>query len=293
MRVLIMGARGMLGHKLWQVLSQRFDTYVTFRRDALAYARYGIFDTVRARFGVDAFCFDNVVRAVAEVRPHVVVNAIGVIKQVAESTDPLVCLTINSLLPHRLAQLCRVAGARLIQISTDCVFSGRKGMYVEDDDSDATDLYGRTKFLGEVKGDGCITIRTSMIGRELGTHFGLVEWFLSRRGGTVNGYTNAIFSGFTTLALSKLLADVIASHPNLSGVYHVSADPISKYHLLLRLKHAYAVDVEVEPYPDFQADRSLDSTRFRTATGFIPSTWDAMIEALAADPTPYEEWRRM
>jgi dTDP-4-dehydrorhamnose reductase len=200
-------------------------------------------------------------------------------------------LTINSLLPHRLAHLCQAANARLIQISTDCVFSGRKGMYVEADEADATDLYGRTKYLGEVKGDGCITIRTSMIGWELGTHYGLIEWFMSRCGATVNGYTNAIFSGFTTLALSEILVDVISDHPTLSGLYHVSSEPISKYDLLLRLKHAYHLDVEVEPHPDFHADRSLDSTRFRKASGFIPSTWDQMIEALVADPTPYDQWR--
>lgn len=291
MRVLILGGGGMLGHKLWQVFSRRFDTYVTFRKDFTAYARYNIFDATRARFGVDAFYFESLTRVVADLKPQVVVNAIGVIKQVAASTDPLACLTINSLLPHRLGHLCRAANARLIQISTDCVFSGRKGMYVEDDDSDATDLYGRTKYLGEVKEDGCITIRTSMIGRELDTRFGLVEWFMSSRSRRVHGYTNAIFSGFTTSALSEILADVISNHPTLSGVYHVSSDPISKYELLLRLKRAYGLDVEVEPYPDFQADRSLDSSRFRKATGFVPSAWDKMIEELASDPTPYEQWR--
>lgn len=291
MRILILGGSGMLGHKLWQVYRNRFDTWVTVRSSYQAYARYALFDPQRLVGGVDAFNLDTVVRALATVRPDAVINCIGIIKQLPTAKDPIISLTINSLFPHRLANLCWAAGARLIHISTDCIFSGRKGMYSEDDISDAEDLYGRTKFLGEVDAPGCLTLRTSIIGRELQTTNGLVEWFLSNQGGRVRGYNRAIYSGFTTLAISDIIANVIEHHPELSGVYHVSSAPINKYDLLCLLRDAYGMQVEIEPYPEVCIDRSLDSSRFRAATNFTPPTWPNMIQAMAEDPTPYNEWR--
>jgi len=291
MKVLILGGAGMLGHKLWQVFSTRFNTYATVRQPLATYARYGIFDPERLRGGVDAFQFDSIVHAVADLKPDVVINCIGIIKQKAEAYDKVYALTINAILPHKLKNLCQVAGARLIQMSTDCVFSGRRGMYTEDDESDATDLYGRSKFLGEVTGDGCLTIRTSLIGRELSTSYGLVEWFLSSVGQTVKGYTNAIFSGFPTLVLAEIMANIIENLPSLSGVWQVSSDPISKYELLRLIRAAYNLDIEIEPYGAFRADRSLDSARFRAATGFSPASWSEMVQRMAEDPTPYNQWR--
>ncbi len=278
---MILGGAGMLGHKLWQVLSPRFDVYVTLRKSVATYSRYGIFDPARVVEDVDAFSFDSIVRAAAEVKPEVVINAIGAVKQLTASTDPLIALTVNALLPHRVAGLCRAIGARFIQISTDCVFSGRKGNYTEEDESDATDLYGRTKFLGEVTDERCLTLRTSIIGRELGTHHGLVEWFLKQRGGVVDGYTNAIFSGFTTQVLSEIIGQIIGQWPDLSGLYHVASRPIRKHDLLLLLRDALDMDVEIRPYHEFVADRSLDGTKFVKATGFVPSDWETMVRELA------------
>jgi dTDP-4-dehydrorhamnose reductase len=290
MRVLILGGGGMLGHKLWQAYQDRFDTWVTVRSDFREYSRYQLFDPQRLLGGVDAADFDTVIRVFVAVRPQAVINAIGIIKQLPTAKDPLVSLTINSLFPHRLANLCQACGARLIHISTDCVFSGRKGMYTEEDISDAEDLYGRSKFLGEVSQPGSLTLRTSIIGRELQTRSGLVEWFLSQRG-PVNGYTRAIYSGFTTLALACIIAEVLDNHSDLSGIYHVSSDPISKYDLLYLLRGAYQRQIEIVPYPDLQIDRSLDSRRFRQAVGFTPPTWAEMIQEMASDPSPYEQWR--
>ena len=291
MRILILGGSGMLGHKLWQVYRNRFDTWATVRSSYRAYARYDLFDSQRLLGGVDAFNFDTVVRALVTVQPDVVINCTGIIKQLAAAKDPIVSLTINSLFPHRLALLCQASGARLIHISTDCVFSGRKGMYTEDDVSDAADLYGRSKFLGEVGAPGCLTLRTSIIGRELQTASGLVEWFLSNREGRVRGYTRAIYSGLTTLALADIITDILERHPELSGLYHVSSEPINKYDLLCLLRDAFGVQVEIEPYAEVQIDRSLDSSRFRAATDFTPPTWSDMIKAMAEDSTPYDEWR--
>lgn len=292
MRVLILGASGMMGHKLWQVCRERFDSWVTVRSTSAPYARYRLFQPDRLLCGVDARDFDTVAIALDRVRPEVVVNAIGIVKQHPEARDSVASLTVNALFPHLLARACEAAGARLIHISTDCVFSGRKGMYTEADFPDADDLYGRSKLLGEVKGPRCLVLRTSMLGRELATSWGLVEWFLSQRGGLVQGYTHAIFSGLSTLVLAQLISNSIEHHASLAGLYHVSAEPTSKYDVLCLLRDAFRIRIDIEPFSGMQIDRSLDSSRFRAATGFAPPSWFHMIHEIAADPTPYDEWRR-
>lgn len=290
MRTLILGATGMLGHKLYQSQVARFDVYATVR-SAAPYHVYGIFDRQRLVEGVDAFNFDTVVEAVAKTKPQAVINCIGIVKQLPEAHDPLRSLTVNSLLPHRLKHLCRAVGARLIHISTDCVFSGRKGMYTEDVPSDAEDLYGRTKFLGEVADTPALTLRTSIIGRELHTNSGLIEWFLSNDGGKVRGFSRAIYTGFTTNVLADIVNLILTEFPELSGVYHVSSDPISKYDLLGLVRDAFGVEVEIKPDDSVVIDRSLNSDRFRRLTGFQPPSWPVMIREMASDPTPYARWR--
>jgi dTDP-4-dehydrorhamnose reductase len=290
MRVLILGGAGMLGHKLWQSYRDRFETWVTVRASYHDYARFDLFDPRRTVGGVEAFDFDSVVRVLAGVQPQVVINCIGIIKQLPTAHDPIMSLTVNSLLPQRLANLCRASRARLIHISTDCVFNGRAGHYTEDDVSDAEDLYGRSKYLGEVNTPDCLTLRTSIIGRELQTASGLVEWFLSRRGQAVKGYRQAIYSGFTTLALARIVADVIERQPKLSGLYHVSSEPINKYDLLCLIRAEMHLPIEVEADDAVQIDRSLDSSRFRSAAGFTPPSWQEMIREMAQDSTPYDQW---
>lgn len=292
MRVLILGGGGMLGHKLGQVYRDRFETWVSLRSSFRAHERFDLFARERVIEGVDVFDFDTIIRAFSVARPDVVINAIGVIKQLPTAKDPIVALTINSLFPHRLAALCSASGARLVTLSTDCVFNGQKGMYTEDDVADASDLYGRTKYLGEATSEKCLTLRTSIIGRELGTAHSLVEWFLSNRGGKVKGFQQAIYSGFPTIVMADIIADLIERHAQLSGLYHVSSEPINKYELLRLMREAYRVEIEIEPETAFRIDRSLDSQKFRAATGFSPEPWPQMIERMAADPTPYEEWRR-
>jgi dTDP-4-dehydrorhamnose reductase len=290
-RVLIVGGAGMLGHKVWQRLAPRFDARVTLRASVETYAPLGLFDPARVLSGIDATDCAALETTIAEVRPDAVINCVGIIKQLPQAHDAIPSITINSLLPHRLAAACAKSGARLIHISTDCVFSGRKGMYRESDVSDAEDLYGRSKFLGEVSGAGALTLRTSIIGRELRATSGLVEWFLANRGGAVDGYEKAIFSGLTTLQLADLIGDVIERHPSLSGLYHVSTEPIDKLTLLQLLNDAYAANVIIRPSSAVRIDRSLDSSRFREATGWTPRPWPELVAAMAADPTPYDDWR--
>ena len=293
-RVLILGGTGMLGHKLVQKFRNRFDTWATTRHSFSRLEKYGIYESSKTITQVDSLNVDSIISAIGKSHPDVVINCIGIIKQLDEAKNPIASLKINSLFPHQLAMICKAARARMIHVSTDCVFNGRKGMYVETDPSDAEDLYGKTKFLGEVNGDeNVLTLRTSIIGREMTTSKSLIDWFLSNRGKTVSGYEGAVYTGFTTHAFADILADVIDNHPKLHGLYQVSADSINKYELLKLVDACYRAGISIQKDTHFFCDRSLDSTKFRQATGFIPPTWESMIEEMASDSTDYEAWHKM
>ena len=187
--------------------------------------------------------------------------------------------SINALLPHRLARLCEVTGARLVHMGTDCVFSGAKGMYTEADASDAKDLYGRSKYLGEVDYPHAITLRTSIIGHELNGSRSLVGWFLAQEG-SVKGFKRAIFSGLPTVEIARLIRDYVIPYPDLHGLYHVSAEPINKFDLLTLVANHYGKSIDILRDETFVIDRSLDSTRFRAVTGFHPAPWDELIRVM-------------
>jgi len=222
---------------------------------------------------------DQLVNLFERTRPDFVINCVGLVKQIDQVHDPLQTIPINSLLPHRLANLCDVAGARLVHISTDCVFSGTKGMYNETNVADANDLYGRSKYLGEVDYPHAITLRTSIIGHELDGARSLVGWFLSQTG-SVKGFKRAIFSGLPTVEIAQLICDHVIPHPELHGLYHVSADPINKFDLLTLVAQAYEKTIDINPDDQLIIDRSLDSSRFRQATGFIPKAWPELIRSM-------------
>ena len=290
-KVLILGCAGMLGHKLYQVLSPDFDVTGTIRGSFNDIGKYGFFLQSRVVDGINAQDIARVKKVIQETRPDVVVNCIGIVKSLEKQSGDLLNIWINALFPHQLYEICRAEGIRLIHVSTDCVFSGKQGNYREDDASDAEDIYGKTKYLGEVREPDALTVRTSLIGRELASGNNLIEWFLSNRGGRVHGYSNAIFSGFPTLHLSGIIADIITRYPELNGVYHVSAEPISKFSLLTLINRAMGLNIEIEEYPDFRCDRSLDSTRYRKETGFTPLSWETMVDELARDAEQYLKWR--
>ncbi len=287
MKVLVIGGGGMLGHKLVQILSVKFDVWTTVRGESKAFDEIKIFDKSRVYENINVEDIRKIETIIDRLKPQIVINAVGIIKQLHESTDIVQTLTINSIFPHRLAEITKKYNARLITFSTDCVFSGKKGNYKEDDLADAVDLYGKSKNLGEVDSDNCLTLRTSIIGRELFSAHSLVEWFLSNRGKQVNGYVNAIFSGFPTIVISEIIADLIVNHKNLEGLYHLSSEPINKFELLELLKNEYKIDIEIVPYENFYIDRSLDSTKFRTATGLQPIGWEEMLQKMVNDKTPY------
>ncbi len=292
MRVLVLGGTGMLGHKLVQRLGRRFEVWATIRGRFDDVARFGIFDRTRTISGIDVENLEAMREALGRVEPDVVINAIGIIKQHPNYRNAAKLANVNERFPHELAQIVSEKSARLISISTDCVFSGDRGNYCEADPPDPVDDYGRSKLAGEISAPLCLTIRTSMIGRELSTRTSLVEWFLANRGGRVNGYANAIYTGFPTIVLSELMAEIIVHQPALEGLYHVSSDPISKLELLRLLNKHFRAGVTIEPAYEPVIDRSLDSSLFRRSTGFLPMDWDRMICEMAQDPTPYDDWQR-
>jgi dTDP-4-dehydrorhamnose reductase len=291
MKIMVLGGSGMLGHRLWMDLSKEHDVWVTVRTDGSNIPDLPGVDRRRIRPNVDMLDFDNVIRAFASIQPELVINCVGLIKQHALSNDPLSVIELNARLPHRLSLVCRTGKARLIHISTDCVFSGKGGNYKEESNSDAEDLYGKSKALGEVAYPHTLTIRTSIIGRELRTRYGLTEWFLSQTG-TIKGFAKAIFSGFTTQAMAKILLDYVIPRADLNGIWQVSSEPISKYRLLCLMKDAFRKNIEIIPDEALVCDRSLDGNRFKRETGFVPPLWSAMIEEMATCPLPYDQWKR-
>lgn len=278
-KVLILGVTGMLGHTLYKMMFEKnkdFDVHGTTRN---SYGLEKYFSEAECRSiqsGVDADNFDTLRNAITSVNPDIIINCIGIIKQLPIAHDPLTAITINAQLPHKIAHLAKKVGARLIHISTDCIFNGAKGNYTEEDSSNAEDLYGRTKFLGEVTYPHCITLRTSIIGHELKTEFSLIDWFMSQED-EINGFTKAIYSGFPTYEMVNIITNYVIPNHKLSGLYHVSSEAISKYDLLTIMKDVYKKDIKINPYADFILDRSLNSDKFQKHTGYKAPSWQTML----------------
>jgi dTDP-4-dehydrorhamnose reductase len=282
-KVLVLGVTGMLGSAVFRVFSSdaAYETWGTMRSGAaLGYFPRG--NQAHLFSGVDVLDQDSLVSVLAKVCPDVVINCVGLIKQLADAKDPITALPINAILPHRLARLCSLAGARLIHVSTDCVFSGRKGSYLESDLSDAEDLYGKSKYIGELHDlPNAITLRTSIIGHELASSYALVDWFLSQQG-SVKGFTKAVFSGLPTVELARVMKDFVVPHPQLNGLYHVAAEPIAKLDLLQLVAAEYGKRIDICPDDALVIDRSLDGARFRDATGYVAPAWPELIRRMHA-----------
>lgn len=281
MNILILGVTGMLGSAVFRQFSsdERYNVWGTLRS---ASGRSYFLDEYHSQLlsNVDVLDQDALVNVMQRVRPDVVINCIGLIKQLDDAKKPIFVLPINSMLPHRLAKLCALADSRLIHISTDCVFSGRKGGYAETDLSDAEDLYGKSKFIGELHDlPNAITLRTSIIGHELNSQYALIDWFLSQNG-SVKGYTKAIFSGLPTIELARLIMEYVIPAPELYGLYHVSVDPIDKFSLLKLVAKEYGKEIEIISDDQVCIDRSLNSSRFIKATGYIPPKWPELIRLM-------------
>ena len=278
-RVLILGITGMLGHTLFKEMNKNtnLEVFGTTRNKNGLENYFTEDEMIKIRGNVDADNFETVIRAIASVQPTIIINCIGIIKQLPISKDPLTAITVNAQLPHKISLVARSANARFIHISTDCVFNGKKGNYTEKDHSNAEDLYGRTKFLGEVAYPHCVTLRTSIIGHELKTNYSLVDWFMIQQN-DVNGFTKAMYSGFPTIEIVNIISNYVIPNKNLTGLYHVSSDPISKFDLLNILKEIYKKDININPFSDFVLDRSMNSDKFKIATGYVAPSWNQLIE---------------
>jgi dTDP-4-dehydrorhamnose reductase len=292
-RLLVLGGEGMLGHRLCRSLGPRYEVWATYRADSERWRDYGHVPASRALADVDAADFDSIDRVLERVRPDVVVNAVGIVKQRDEAKLAVPSIVINSLLPHRLADACISRGAFLIHMSTDCVFSGRRGSYQEEDVPDPLDLYGRSKLLGELDRPGCITLRTSIIGWEVMGSSSLLEWFAAQRGKHVLGFSRAVFSGLSTIDMADVIALLADASSRPTGLYHVAAEPIDKYRLLLDLREALGWnDITIDEDSSFACDRSLLGDRFARATGWVAPSWTSMLARLSEAWPDYEAWRR-
>ncbi|MCF6282040.1 MAG: SDR family oxidoreductase [Candidatus Polarisedimenticolaceae bacterium] len=291
MRVLVLGASGMLGSAVFRLLMARgYEVTGTVRSSSsVNYFSSSIQNNLISN--LDLLNANTLICLFQQVKPHAVINCIGLIKQFSSSNDPQEALPINALLPHQLADLCDIAGVRLVQISTDCVFKGDKGNYTEDDLSDATDLYGQSKYMGEVRDRECaVTLRTSIIGHGLTPNPSLIDWFLSQNG-QVRGFNKAIFSGLPTIELANVIDRYVLQCSELSGLYHVSVEPIDKLRLLQIVNQVYDAGLVINQDDSLVIDRSLNSTKFRESTGYTPPDWEALVLQMHKDQLNFKEQR--
>ena len=293
MRGLILGGNGMLGHQLCRVLSERMEVWATFRGDP---NRYAPFQVLPEEHSIQSVSVQNIARLTEildTIKPDAVVNAVGIVKQRDEAKQAIASIQINALFPHQLADLCIERGIRVIQISTDCVFSGLRGNYTEIDVPDPVDLYGRTKLLGELNRPGTLTLRTSIIGWQLNTFSSLLSWFALQHNKRIKGYHKAIYTGFSTNVMAQLIGDILQTRPDLSGLYQVASEPISKFELLVKLRDILGwKDISIDSDDQFFCDRSLSGAHFSIATGWRPPTWEAMLQGLAMEWPHYADLYR-
>lgn len=278
-RILILGIDGMLGHKMFEVLSKTNTVYGTSRRESNIEGK----KLESVIYELDVCDYIKLESVIEGIKPDLVINCVGIIKQ--KNTDDEMFLRINSKFPRDLETICERNNTEVLQISTDCVFSGKTGNYTETDIPDAHDIYGLSKYLGELKGRNTLTIRTSIIGHELETNYSLINWFLSQKY-SVNGFTNAIYTGLPTVVLSRIIDKYIIQntfYERNCGIYHITSDPISKFDLLRIVKEVYNKDIEIKPFHDFDKNMSLDSDVFRNLTGFRPENWGVLIREMYED----------
>ncbi len=283
MKILVFGISGMLGNQMFHVLNNNmfFDVYGTLRSETgLNYFAGAYHKNILTKCNLEKD--DDLQKIILQVKPHVIVNCVGLIKQISGNFDPVYMVSLNSLLPHRIRKYANQINARLIHFSTDCIFSGKKGGYVENDLPDAKDIYGKSKYLGEIYDENSITLRTSLIGHELESKNSLVEWFLNQQA-ECDGYTKAIFSGFPANILAKIIADIIIPDESLNGVFHVASQPISKFDLLHLIAKIYDKNITIKPCDMPEINRSLCAEKFNKLTGYEAPCWEDMIEAMYRD----------
>lgn len=285
MRILILGGNGMIGHKMYQIISKKYDdTWVTLRNGLNTY-KYGfIYNRNRVIDNIDLSNFVRIEVELNHLMPDVIINASGITIRRGVNAILSNSIITNSALPHFLNEWVVKHNKRLIHFSTDCVFSGRKGDYFENDFKDAYDNYGLTKSLGEVNNSAnAITLRGSMIGRELENKTELLEWFLLQSFNTITGYSKVIYSGITTIQMAKIVQTLIESFPYLSGVFNVSSVPISKFMLLTLFENEFKIGSEIISDDSIVSNKNLISNKLYSILNIPIPNWDDMINQLGED----------
>lgn len=294
MKIIVLGATGMLGHVACKTLSNQHQVIAVSRSKVSPELKENLLNDSGVWIeGFDALDFEALGSLFEEHQPDAVINCVGIVKQLEEAKNAVLSIEVNSLFPHKLANLCDHFSARLVHLSTDCVFSGKIGPNKEDQIPDPVDLYGRSKLLGEVDRAPHLTLRTSIIGYQLRGATGLVEWFLSQEGGEIKGFNKAIYSGLTTYALAKIIDTLLTQHPNISGLYQVSSAPITKYDLLVKINKILGLKITIHPEEEFSCDRSLDGSRFTEESNIEIPSWDEMLTELKTQRQIYESWAKL
>ena len=290
--ILIIGSSGMLGGAILRYLSETgvYNLFALSR--SLVYSNS--FSDPSIKF-IQLSNFEDHVKLqsiINRIKPDIVINCAGLIKQISQSVSSSQMISINSTFPHVLATLCDQFDIRFIHFSTDCVFSGAKSSaYVETDPSDANDLYGKSKYLGECTNSiykNSLTLRTSIIGHGIVPNNSLIDWFLSCDPSTsISGFKNAIFSGLPTVEIASILHNyVLRCEKHLSGLFHLSAAPISKYKLLSLVADIYSFPVDIIPTPTPVINRALCSHLFASSTGYTAPSWATLIYNMRASYEP-------
>ena len=280
MKILILGGAGMLGHQIYLKTREAFgasNVALTLRKAQIQYEKFGIFNDAKVFDNLDILDFSNVLKILDQFKPQVVINCIGLTLRKKELADIEKCYSVNGVLPHKIAMWGQFNNCKIIHFSTDCVFDGSQGNYKETDVPTALDSYGQSKFLGEIQSPNSLTLRLSIVGRELEAKTELVEWFLSQKGKTIQGYSNAIYSGLTTNFVAHEVVKIIKNFPKLSGLYHLASEPISKFELLKIVNQVYSTKIEIIENSNYKSDKSLNSDRYSSATGFVKPKWQDLI----------------
>ncbi len=294
LRILILGASGMIGHRMWATIGEEHEVIGVIRRSELgALSLIPGIGLSNAILNVEANDLSKITKVIQDTKPEVVLNCIGIVKQLKDSTDHLKSISLNSLFPHQLAKICMENNTRMIHFSSDCVFDGVRGDYKESDLPNAQDLYGKSKALGEVDYlKNVVTMRTSSIGREVYPHGGLVEWFLSNQGKAITGFEKAIYSGLPAHRLAKIISQQILTHPELSGILNISCEPINKLNLLEMIKDHFNLKIEIKKDDKVVLDRSLNYSQFSKLSGYQSPSWSEMMKDLEVDFDVYESIRK-
>ena len=283
MRILILGADGMIGHKIAQSLED-FELILASRK-SISLKSIGI---IKGKMVLHNLITDSLDLLLDSTTPDIIINCAGITTRRGVEDNIVNTGLLNSELPHKLDSWANLNSKKLIHFSTDCVFSGNRGNYLDNDFADADDIYGKSKALGEVDSPNTLTLRCSMIGRELYNFTELFEWLLKNKNKKIEGYSNTFYSGITTVRMGIILNQILKKNLNLSGIYNISSTPISKFDLLIKLSNAFNLNVEVKQNTNNKSNKVLISEKFTEITGIYPPNWDDLISEFKEDCEKYK-----